>query len=73
VSVPCRYPEQDDRRFPPEGWDEWKTAETCDHEYCIEAAQAFASWPAERSYRESVQLAAEDGFTTNDAIYLGLK
>lgn len=73
MKVPCYYPEQNDRPFPPEGFDEWKTSDLCEHEHCIEGAQALASWPAERSQRESLKLAAEDGFSTDADIYVGLK
>jgi hypothetical protein len=75
MSVPCRYPDRDDfdRDLPPGEFDEWKQGETCTHEYCIEAAQAFAAWPAERARRESRELAAQDGFVTDESILLGLK
>ena len=60
----CLYPDRDaypERDEPPEGMgDEWRTSETCDHEWCAEVDGWQRQWAGERQYRESMALARSD-------------
>lgn len=49
--VTCIYPEDqfEEGGSPPEGFDEWRTSETCSHEYCIEAADILRDYRATRA------------------------
>lgn len=60
----CLYPdpaEYPDDEYPPEHMGtEWRTSETCSHDWCAEVAGWQRQWAAERPYRESMALARED-------------
>lgn len=60
----CLYPDPDaypDMDEPPEHMgSEWRTSETCDHDWCIEVAGWSRQWNAERGQRESIAIARTD-------------
>ena len=64
MSVYCLYPDAiNDDGEPatlPEGFEEFRTAPTCEHPHCIEVAAWHAQYRAEAPLRESEALARAD-------------
>lgn len=60
----CMYPVRepdDDSPEPPEYMgSEWRTSETCEHDWCIDVAGWTRQWNAERGQRESLAIARAD-------------
>jgi hypothetical protein len=58
----CVYPDRDSYLTDelPEGWDEWRAGDTCEHDDCREIEGYARSYQAEAKHRESIAIARED-------------